>query len=94
MAAGCLIAGSFAFHKGLGSMTYDIMVAIGIGGMPVQIALADLDGDGRIDVMCTDTANSELRLYQNLRAPNPGSRSASGRPTTQARSRSASRSPT
>lgn len=42
------------------------------GSAPTQLAAADFDRDGRIDLLVADEVDASLRLFRNVAAPQPG----------------------
>lgn len=44
-------------------------VILSLPGTPSRVVLADLDGDGRLDIITTDVANNRVSVFQNLGSP-------------------------
>jgi hypothetical protein len=73
---------SFFFGNGDGTFTASSL-APSVGSGPVDVALADLTGDGALDVVTVNEADSDLTVLLNAQSPrcNPGLAAPTASPT-------------
>jgi hypothetical protein len=60
-------APGISVYRGTGDGSLHAPMRIDLGGMPSGVALADLDGDGWLDIAVTDFAESKVRVLLNRR---------------------------
>lgn len=52
--------------SGIATTNYGSQLVLPVGAGPMQVVIADLDGDGRPDLLTADSVSGEVSIYQNL----------------------------